>query len=114
MSEETFESFSEFIAKLCFQLKKGNIMAKGTFNITLIVDTAPIQMAANDDLGPVNVPLPVPDALPITGGTPPYTVSNVQGTVPPGVTINSDGTVTGTPTEAGSFPLSISLQDSLG
>jgi large repetitive protein len=109
MSEETLE--------VCFQLRKGNIMAKGVFNITLTVDAPPpppLALAASDDLGPANVALPAGDVLPISGGTPPYAVTNVQGTVPPGVTINADGTVTGTPTEAGSFPLTISVQDSLG
>jgi hypothetical protein len=106
MSKETLE--------VCFQLRKGNIIMKGVFQITLTVDAAPLQLAPTDDLGPVNVALPAGDVLPISGGTPPYAVTNVQGTVPPGVTINADGTVTGTPTEAGSFPLTISVQDSLG
>jgi hypothetical protein len=105
MSEETFE--------IAFQLRKGNIMAKGVFSITLTVDAAPLALAPADDLGPVEVALAAGAKLPISGGVPPYEVTNVQGTVPPGVTINADGTVTGTPTEAGSFPLTISLQDSL-
>jgi hypothetical protein len=105
MTDETLE--------IAFQFRKGNVMAKGVFSITLTVDAAPLVVAPTDDLGPVNVALAAGAALPISGGTPPYEVTNVQGTVPPGVTINADGTVTGTPTEAGSFPLTISVQDSL-
>lgn len=90
---------------------------KGTFTITLVVDPAPIPplaLAATDDLGPATVALSTGDALPISGGTPPYTITNVSGTVPPGVTINSDGTITGTPSSAGTFPLSIDISDSQG
>ena len=106
MTEETLE--------IAFEFRKGNVMAKGVFQITLTVDAAPLALAPTDDLGPVNEPIPAGTSLPISGGTPPYDVTNVQGTVPPGVTTNADGTVTGTPTEAGSFPLTISAQDSLG
>jgi hypothetical protein len=102
--------------EIAFQLRKGNVMAKGVFNITLTVDAPPpppLQLAATDDLGPEGTAIPAGTSLPISGGAPPYDVTNVEGTVPPGVTINADGTVTGTPTEAGSFPLTISIQDSL-
>ena len=107
MSDETLE--------IAFQFRKGNVMAKGVFQITLTVDAPPppLELAATDDLGQEGVAIPAGTSLPISGGTPPYDVTNVQGTVPPGVTINADGTVTGTPTEAGSFPLAISIQDSL-
>ena len=112
MSEEMDETL-----EIQFVLRKGNVMAKGVFQITLIVDAPPpppLALAATDDLGPEGAAIPAGAVLPITGGTPPYQVTNVSGTVPAGVTINADGTVTGTPTEAGSFPLSISIQDSLG
>ena len=90
---------------------------KGTFNITLTVDPAPVpplSMDPADDLGPATLALPDGTALPIKGGTPPYTITDVQGTVPPGVTINSDGTMSGTPAQAGDFPLSITVQDASG
>lgn len=87
---------------------------KGSFSITLTVDPAPLAVAPTDDIGPAGQALPAGDTLPISGGTPPYQVTGVTGTVPPGITINSDGTIVGTPTQAGSFPLSISVQDSLG
>jgi hypothetical protein len=97
--------------------KKRTIHMKGTFSITLTVDAPPpppLALASSDDLGPQGTALPAGDTLPISGGTPPYTITGVTGTVPPGVTINSDGTITGTPTSAGTFPLTIALQDSLG
>jgi hypothetical protein len=106
MTDETFE--------IHFELRKGNVMAKGVFQITLVVDPAALELAPGDDLGPVNTAIAPGTVLPISGGTPPYKVTGVTGTLPPGVTINADGTVTGELTEAGSFPLSISIQDSLG
>jgi len=103
---------------LLFKLRRREtITVKGTFSITLTVDAPPpppLTLATSDDLGPAGTALSAGDTLPISGGTPPYTVTNVTGTVPPGVTINSDGTLTGTPTSPGSFPLTIALQDSLG
>ena len=89
---------------------------KGTFTITLTVDqpTPPLAVAPTDDLGPANTPLAAGAALPISGGVPPYSVSDVQGTVPPGVTINSDGSLSGTPTTPGSYPLSLTVADANG
>jgi hypothetical protein len=93
------------------------IQMNGQFQITLTVDPSaipPLALAPTQDLGDANTALPANEALPITGGTPPYKVTNVVGTVPPGVTINGDGTQSGTPTTPGSYPLTITLQDSLG
>ena len=93
------------------------IIVKGTFNIVITVDPAPIpplEVGAAQDLGPATVQLADGTVIPIRGGTPPYTITNVQGTVPPGVTINSDGTETGTPTQPGDYPLAIDVQDANG
>lgn len=50
------------------------------------------------------------------GGATPYTWSFVNGTaLPAGLTLNSSaGTITGTPTVAGTFDLTVQLTDSLG
>ena len=48
-----------------------------------------------------------------TGGTPPYTFSVSSGALPGGLSLNaSSGAVTGTPTAAGSFTLTITVTDS--
>jgi hypothetical protein len=44
-------------------------------------------------------------------GTPPYTFSLVSGTLPPGLTVNADGTINGTPTTAGSYFFSVQVSD---
>ena len=46
-----------------------------------------------------------------SGGSPPYTWQ-AAGTVPPGLTVGSDGSVSGTPTDAGSFSFSVTATDS--
>ena len=46
-----------------------------------------------------------------TGGSPPYTWK-ASGTVPPGLMVGSDGAVSGTPTQAGTFAFSVAATDS--
>jgi len=86
---------------------------KATISITLVVDPAPITAPPTDDLGPVGTKVDG-QSLPISGGTPPYTVTNGSGTLPPGITVNQDGTLSGTATQAGQFPVTFDVADSLG
>lgn len=53
-----------------------------------------------------------PVALSATGGVQPYTWSVVSGALPGGLSIGSDGTVSGTPTSAGTFGFTIRAADS--
>jgi len=53
-----------------------------------------------------------PVALSATGGVQPYTWSVVGGALPGGLSIGSDGTVSGTPTSAGTFGFTIQAADS--
>jgi phospholipase C len=46
-----------------------------------------------------------------TGGTPPYTWSVSAGTPPPGVTMNANGNLSGTPTAAGTFSFTVTVTD---
>jgi Putative Ig domain len=50
-------------------------------------------------------------ALQATGGTTPYTWS-VTGSLPPGLVLNSAGSITGTPTASGTFPFTLVVIDS--
>ncbi|GLQ50832.1 putative Ig domain-containing protein [Dyella flava] len=47
-----------------------------------------------------------------TGGTQPYHYQLVAGALPPGLSLNSSGTLSGTPTSTGPFTMSISVVDS--
>lgn len=46
-----------------------------------------------------------------TGGKAPYTFAKTSGTLPAGLTFNSDGTITGTPTASGSVTIGVSVTD---
>lgn len=91
---------------------------KGTFNVTLNVDAAPppaLAVQSPEDLGPVGGPLANPGLI-ISGGTPPYSVTldPASAPLPPGITLNPDGTFAGTTTEAGSFAVTVDVADSIG
>jgi streptogramin lyase len=47
-------------------------------------------------------------------GTPPYTFVLASGLLPAGLTLASDGTISGTPTESGTFPFALKLTDASG
>src|SRR6516164_2568470 len=51
-------------------------------------------------------------ALQSSFGTPPYTYTLVGGGLPPGVTMNSAGKITGTPGDTGSFNFQVKATDS--
>lgn len=53
-------------------------------------------------------------ALSATGGVQPYTWSVSAGSIPDGLTLGSDGTVSGTPTGPGNFAFTIQVADSAG
>jgi hypothetical protein len=49
-----------------------------------------------------------------TGGTAPVTFTAPASSLPPGLTLNSSGVITGTPTAAGSFSFTVSAEDAAG
>jgi uncharacterized protein (TIGR03437 family) len=49
-----------------------------------------------------------------TGGAPPYTFSLMGGSLPPGLGLSSTGTLSGTPTGAGSYTFTVQVKDSAG
>ncbi|GHD20829.1 hemagglutinin [Tianweitania populi] len=70
-------------------------------------------------LAPSNLPDAVVAAqfsqtLSASGGAAPYTFALASGSLPAGVTLASDGTLRGAPTEAGSFVLTVSATDANG
>ena len=59
--------------------------------------------------------IPYTAQLEAKGGTPPYTWEFTSGIMPPGITINADGTITGTPTQSGYYTyMCITCTDSVG
>ncbi len=51
---------------------------------------------------------------PIIGGSPPFTFTVLSGTLPPGLTLTPDGTLSGTPTVPGDFSFGIQITDVWG
>jgi len=52
-----------------------------------------------------------PHQLSASGGTAPYALAVTGGALPAGITLSSSGSFSGTPTEAGSFPVTITATD---
>jgi hypothetical protein len=56
---------------------------------------------------------PYSQTLSATGGTPPYKWSLQSGaSLPPGLTLNQEGAISGTPATGGSFNVTVDVQDS--
>src|SRR5262245_31559212 len=52
--------------------------------------------------------------LSATGGTPPYSWSLASGSLPSGLSLSSSGTISGTPTQSGTFNFTVQARDSIG
>jgi hypothetical protein len=77
---------------------------------TLVVEVAPLQIEATQlPAGKGNSEYRA--TVTATGGTPPYRFTLVSGSVP-GLTLSTDGVLSGRPAEAGSFTLRIQVTDS--
>ncbi len=63
-------------------------------------------------MGPVA--LPYSQLLTASGGTAPYSFTNTVGSLPPGLALQSDGILSGTPTATGVFTFTVAATDALG
>jgi hypothetical protein len=97
-------------------------------NLDLAVAYAPFQYArvhltitpanaqaqfGSDDPPPATVDTPYAFVVP-TSGWPTPSVSLIAGTLPPGLTLAADGTLSGTPTTAGSYSISLMASNGFG
>lgn len=83
----------------------------------IVSSTTPIALTA--ELDPTRVPLTygrpaVNWRIVGRGGTPPYAFSLIAGSMPPGLALASDGTISGTPTAVGQRSIYVQMQDSSG
>jgi uncharacterized protein YhjY with autotransporter beta-barrel domain len=104
----------------------GTPQAGGTFNFTLRVTDAAAQTADQSyqlvvdapaiTLAPASLPggtvgLAYAQNLTASGGTAPYTFAVTAGALPAGLTLDSAGALSGTPTTAGSFNATVTTTD---
>ena len=80
-------------------------------NITLTVDP-PVIAVAPTTLPSGTANTAYTRTITATGGTAPYTFAVTAGPLPTGLTLSSSGALSGTPTQAGSFPITITATDS--
>ncbi len=57
---------------------------------------------------------PYSESLQVSGGTPPYVWERLNGTLPPGLALGSDGRFSGMPTASGTFSFTARVTDSQG
>lgn len=107
----------------------GTPLASGTFNFTLRVTDAATQMADKSyqlvvaapaiALAPATLPggqvaQAYAQTLTASGGVAPYTFAVTTGALPAGLTLSAGGTLSGTPTAAGSFNITVTATDQHG
>jgi len=89
--------------------------ATQTFSLTVDPASPLVITNGTDQLTAGQVGAPYEIGLFPGGGVPPYTWSQVAGTLPPGLAVQaSPGRVKGTPTTAGSFTFTVRVDDSAG
>ncbi|MHB1700421.1 MAG: beta strand repeat-containing protein [Acidobacteriaceae bacterium] len=84
-----------------------------TQSLSIVVNPAAATLVINvSSLPGGSVGTTYSQSLNVTGGTPPYTASITSGNLPGGLTINNNGTISGTPTTSGNFTFTAQFQDS--
>jgi|SRR5271165_2533393 len=109
--------FEELIAALRgHRQKELIIMADVQVSITINVAPAanPLTVDASGVPASATVGTAYSGVIKASGGVPPYTFADTGKALPPGLTLNADGTITGTPTTAGTFADAIDVTDAAG
>lgn len=81
--------------------------------VTITVNPPPIAISPTS-LSAIAVAVPFIESVTASGGTAPYTYGLTAGALPPGLSLDQNGTLSGTPTTAGNFAFTITATDSGG
>ena len=109
----------------------GTPTAAGSFDFTASVtdanslsSTRPLRITINPAATPPSITTsilpngtvnqPYTGSIAATGGATPYSFTATAGTFPPGLGLNADGTISGTPTTAGAFDFTAQVRDANG
>jgi len=85
---------------------------KVPFSFTIVVaEAAPLTVDVTGVPTSAQVGAPYSGVIKASGGTPPY-MFTLDVALPAGLTLNADGTITGTPTTAGTVAVTGSVSDS--
>ncbi|HZS25477.1 MAG TPA: G1 family glutamic endopeptidase [Gaiellaceae bacterium] len=83
--------------------------------VSVVEAAAPTPLSvATSTLNGTSLGAPYSAALAASGGTPPYTWSVASGFLPSGLTLDGGGTIAGTPTSSGRFPVTVQIVDAAG
>jgi hypothetical protein len=96
-------------------------MKKVVFLSLLLVALAPLAHSScstlditNEFLNPYHVGVAQTDQLDACCATAPYTFTIYSGSLPPGLSLSSDGAISGTPTTAGEYLVCFTVTDAAG
>ncbi|HUK15634.1 MAG TPA: putative Ig domain-containing protein [Bryobacteraceae bacterium] len=81
---------------------------------TIAISAAAITITSPATLPSGEAGAPYSAALSATGGVSPYTWTLAAGQLPPGLTLNTNGTIGGTPVTVGGFAFAVQVSDSSG
>src|ERR1035437_1534712 len=86
-------------------------IATKAYSVTVAAATVPLSITTQAPLPSGGVGVSYTQAFAATGGTSPYQWSISTGTAPTGLTLSATGSLTGTPTAAGTFNFTIQVVD---
>ncbi|MCA8935079.1 MAG: choice-of-anchor D domain-containing protein [Planctomycetes bacterium] len=99
-------------AKVLIQHSGGTVFEVNLAGVATTYDIPAITVShtpvarQGDDYGPYS--------LPVSGGVGPYAFQLISGTLPAGLSLDAAGTLSGTPTESGTFQINVRVEDSIG
>jgi len=85
----------------------GTAAAEATFSLAIV---GALTITTNASLATGSAGSPYSQTFAATGGTPPYTWAET-GTLPAGLTFSTAGVLSGTPTQVGTFPITVQVTD---
>lgn len=88
----------------------GRIPLTDSQPFTIIISPPPLAITTSSSLPEGTVGTPYSETLQATGGTGSFSW-DFEGSLPPGLTLNSRGVISGTPTRTGTFSFTVLVQD---